>query len=98
MSGSPRSLKISVRLYRWLIKVYPASFRRAYGTEMTQVFHDLAGDAWRQRGVVGLMKVWLRLVPDVVSSLAVEHSHETHCRFCRIGLDWRFSCWSPLNE
>ena len=43
MSRSSRPVRISVALYRLLIKAYPASFRRAYGAEMAQVFDDLAG-------------------------------------------------------
>ena len=36
-------------LYRWLIRLYPAEFRKRYGSEMHLVFEDRARDASRRR-------------------------------------------------
>jgi len=38
-----------------LVKAYPSSFRREYGSEMVLVFREHVTDAWRQARPVGLM-------------------------------------------
>ncbi len=50
MTPSPRPVDVSRRIYRALLRAYPASFRDIYGEEMTLVFGELAGDAWNRRG------------------------------------------------
>ncbi len=80
MSQSPRWPEILVRIYGMLIRAYPASFRREYGEEMTEVFRDLAQEAWQERGVIGLVLLWLRTVPDLLLSGAAQHLHETRRR------------------
>lgn len=80
MPQSPRWPEILVRIYRMLIRAYPASFRREYGSEMTEVFRDLAQEAWQERGVIGLALLWLRTVPDFLLSGAAQHLHETRRR------------------
>ena len=39
-TNAPRSLILSIRLYRALLTVYPSAFRQAYGGPMLQVFRD----------------------------------------------------------
>ena len=84
MSQSPRCPEILVRIYGMLIRTYPASFRREYGAEMTEVFRDLAQEAWQQRGVLGLVLLWLRMVPDFLFSGTVQHLHETRRRITMV--------------
>jgi hypothetical protein len=73
MADSPRSIERSVRLYRALLRAYPASFRQEYGDEMTLVFRELAVDAWRRRGRIGLWLIWLRVLGDLLRSSPREH-------------------------
>lgn len=63
----------SERFYRTLLRLYPAEFRSEYGRLMAQCFHDLCLDAARADGQVGLLKVWLRVLPDFTLSLIREY-------------------------
>ena len=64
MNGS-RWLETSVRVYAALLYAYPASFRQRYGGEMTWVFRELAADALRRRGALGLIVQWCRVLGDL---------------------------------
>jgi hypothetical protein len=55
-------LSASLRLYTLLLLIYPGSFRREYGELMIQLFCDPIGDGIRQRGSLGVIKVWWRVV------------------------------------
>src|SRR5579884_1753312 len=63
----------SVRLYRLLLATYPASFRREYGDAMVQLFRDTAHEAYRRRGLLGLVVMWLRTSVDFTISLIHQH-------------------------
>ncbi len=66
-------LSIAAKLYRLLLLVYPADYRREYGPLMTQVFCDLCRDSYRQKGLAGVVWVWLRVLPDTAITAALEH-------------------------
>src|SRR5258706_15025090 len=55
------------RLYRVLLRCYPAEFRDEYAREMTQVFRD--------GGVERAPRLWLDLIADVLSTAPKEHLH-----------------------
>jgi hypothetical protein len=63
----------SLWLYRLLLAAYPAPFRAEYGPEMFQVFRDTARDEYRQRGLWGLLIVWLRTLADFTVSVIHQH-------------------------
>ena len=73
MDTLPRGVERLVRIYGWMIKAYPAFFRRAYGDEMNWVFRDLAAEAWRRRGRFGLLALWFRVMLDLARSVPREH-------------------------
>ena len=66
----PWPIAASLRLYRLLLWLYPAAFRRAWGADMAQVFGDLCAQAWRQRGLLAL---WTATLADLAASLPREH-------------------------
>jgi hypothetical protein len=70
---SNRVLSLSDATYQLLLLLYPAVHRRDYGPLMARAFHDLARDAHSQAGLCGLLVLWLRTLPDVAVSAAVEH-------------------------
>jgi hypothetical protein len=88
----PRSVERSVKLYKSLVKVYPASFRKEYGDEMALVFRDLAAGAWRRRGFFrGLLAVWFHVLADFARSVPREYMAAFHRRIemknsMRVGL------------
>lgn len=73
MGRRPSLVDLCVSVYRVLIHLYPHSFRRRFGTEMVAVFREMLRDAEWANGRFGLMRVCLRLIPDLIITLAVEH-------------------------
>jgi hypothetical protein len=71
MSTNPapsKSASWSVRCYRQLIRIYPKEFTATFGDSVDQAFRDLARDAFRDRGRLGLVLLWCRIVPDFIFS------------------------------
>jgi predicted permease len=58
------------RLFRLLLRLYPASFRAEYGGELWRVFVERRRDAG---GLLATMALWLSTIVDTVFSAA--HSH-----------------------
>lgn len=71
-----RAIEISVRIYRRLLKLYPAKHRDEYGEEMARCFADLCRDGAMRRGVAGLVAAWGFVLRDYVGSLIQEHRAE----------------------
>ena len=72
MPNSSLILKLGVFIYRVLLHAYPAPFRREYEQSMVQAFGDMSKDRLRQRGMVGIIALWFRVIPDLVSSVLKE--------------------------
>jgi hypothetical protein len=64
----PWLLTASRQLYGALLRLYPASFRAAYGREMRQLFADCCRDAIARSGLPGLLALWLRTLGDLAVS------------------------------
>ena len=56
------------RLYRALLRLYPAEFRDEYGREMSEVARDLSARRPRAR-------VWIDLLGDLLRTAPREHAH-----------------------
>jgi hypothetical protein len=76
MTDPPHIGNFSVRCYQLLIYVYPSSFRKKYGWEMTQVFREVVADSVRNNGNKGLVMTWLRVLIDIIGSAFYEHLFE----------------------
>ena len=63
---------LSEKLYRALLYAYPREHRREYGDLMVQLFRDRMR---RDGGGLGILKVWLAVVIDLVTSALKEHSN-----------------------
>ena len=59
---------VSQKIYAWLLRAYPPRHRAEYGVAMAQLFRDQCRDAWRESGGLGLVKLWLRVLPDWAST------------------------------
>jgi serine/threonine protein kinase len=70
-------LKVSDRLYRTLLIVYPAQYRREYGPLMAQVFRDLCRDVGRRGGAWGFFVLWIRTLADLAITAVAEHLEGT---------------------
>jgi hypothetical protein len=68
-----RSTDFSVRLYRSLVGIYPANFRREYGEPMVQAFRDSARRAAQEGGELALLELWGRILVDTMKTVVEEH-------------------------
>ena len=67
-----RALAVSQKVYGWLLRAYPPAHRTEYGPAMAQLFRDQGRDAWMEAGGWGLLKLWLRVLPDLVKTSFIE--------------------------
>lgn len=74
MNSSPRNwlLAVSEMIYQRLLFAYPKAHRNAYGADMAQLFRDQSRDAWNESRNWGLVKLWLRVLPDLVRTSVIE--------------------------
>ena len=56
--------------YRWLLRLFPSSFRNEYGREMVAVFARQRRDA---RGPVEIAALWMRAIADTCVGAAAVH-------------------------
>jgi len=68
-----RRVMASERCYNWLIWLYPAPFRAAFGQSMRQVFRDQCLDVIERKGGWGLAGLWLRTLLDFAWTCPKEH-------------------------
>ena len=61
---------MSEKIYGWLLRLYPASFREKFGEEALQLFRDRARD---ERGFVPRLRLWFDLVADLAISVPREY-------------------------
>jgi hypothetical protein len=50
------------------MRVYPQEFRSKFGESVDQAFRDLARDAFRAQGYLGIVVLWFRVLPDLIFS------------------------------
>jgi len=72
MQPSPKIVVVSEKIYRKSLCLYPASHRREYADAMTQLFRDQCRDAWQAGRAVGVVKLWLRVLPDLGKTSVIE--------------------------
>lgn len=65
-------LVLSEQVYRALLILYPADFRREYGQHMLQVFRDIGRDVYRQGGASELANWWAATLFDLVQTVIEE--------------------------
>jgi hypothetical protein len=68
----PKIITLSDKIFRKLLRVYPQSYRRDYGDLMALLFRDQLRDAWQTGRYAGLLKLWLRTLPDLGKTSLVE--------------------------
>lgn len=61
------------RVYRGLLRLYPARFRRRFGEDMVQLFQDRLRDARSERSPGGLVRAWMAVLGDVAVTAPLEH-------------------------
>jgi hypothetical protein len=74
MSRGDLASRVSERVYRALLTVYPREFRREYGAQMRQVFGDLCREALRKNQKRGLVRLWILTVLDLGRSALLQRT------------------------
>lgn len=72
-----RWIENSRKAYTTLLNLYPKEHRSDYGTSMQQVFTDQCRNAYQQNGALGIILLWLRILPDLGYTALVEHTTST---------------------
>ncbi|MEO8510898.1 MAG: hypothetical protein ABI534_06600 [Chloroflexota bacterium] len=70
MTARPRAAE---RVYRGILRLYPAEFRRRFGEDMVQLFHDRLRDARSGRAPAGAALAWIALLVDAIVMASLEH-------------------------
>ncbi len=65
-------LRWSSCTYEALLHLYPRELREEFGSEMTMVFADDLGDAWRKDRAAGAIRVWWYTLSEFVR-IALPH-------------------------
>src|SRR5215211_6857776 len=73
---SQRLIGASDWLYRLLLHAYPRDFRREYGSQMAQVFHDCCREAQHRSGVPGVIALWIATFIDLITTALTERISE----------------------
>lgn len=76
MRSDDKTLMIADRLYRLLLYVYPAPFRRRFGLEMAQVFRDDMRGTMQRDGLLSASGLWLITFLDLIKTAFIEHIWE----------------------
>ena len=71
-ASSQRPTSRAEMLYRFLLLLYPTSFRRVYEREMLQTFRDYYRDTIQHEGVAGLTSLWSLVLRDLVVTACSE--------------------------
>jgi predicted permease len=59
------------RVYRLLMRLFPAEFRERFGADLLDLFHDKRRVA-RNRGAAALVRFWVRIVTDAAITAVAE--------------------------
>lgn len=69
-------IRVSVWLYRILLSLYPEEFRTLYGEQMCLSFRDACRAAYHQKGLSGLVALWLPTLLDLFKSALEERARQ----------------------
>ena len=72
-TDNTKHARLSEKLYGHLLWFYPKAHREDYGDSMAQVFRDQCRDAVRASPRLGVVRVWLRVLPDLITTSLAEH-------------------------
>ena len=62
------------RVFRALLRIFPADFRGDFGDDMTADFRDQRDEAARTGRRASMLRIWLRALLDVLRRAPAEHA------------------------
>lgn len=87
----PRSVRLTLTLWAALLRLCPRAFRQAYGVEMEQVFRAMLLDAWRARGLWGVVSLWAPALGDLLVGAAAAHGDDLGLSIEALRRSWLMS-------
>jgi hypothetical protein len=69
---TPKIITLSDKIFRELLRLYPQGYRRDFGDLMALLFRDQCRAAWQRERYAGLLKLWLRTLPDLGKTSLIE--------------------------
>jgi len=82
----PAILCISVRLYRWMLVLYPFALRSQFSNEMADVFEQQIRDAWQLNRFSGVARVWSCAAEEIILVALPARLNPATLRICAISL------------
>ncbi len=70
--ATPWSIRLSLCLYRWLLRLGPPDYHLVYAEPTLQVFGTCCREAYVHHGTRGVLALWLPMFSDVVSGMLAE--------------------------
>jgi hypothetical protein len=64
-------LRLSLKLYRGLVRLYPDDLQNRFGPEMVDVFEQQLVGAWAERRAAGIARIWCCVVAEAATGAAV---------------------------
>ena len=71
-SSLPWIVSLSVHIYRWLLAIGPADFRREYEEQVVQVFRQYCQDIYCRQGTRGVIRIWLPSFSEALADMLAE--------------------------
>lgn len=75
----PWIIACSLLLYRWLLTLAPGEFAHEYSEPALQVFRQCCRDAYRERGIWGVLRLWLPTFIDALHGIVAEQATTFKC-------------------
>lgn len=66
-------IRNSKRLYDFILRFYPQSYRAEFGEEMKYVFSESLKEAYAENGERGIIRLWARTMVDAGQSLVTQY-------------------------
>jgi uncharacterized BrkB/YihY/UPF0761 family membrane protein len=63
---------VATHVYRALVYLYPAAFRRQFASEMASDFRDAMCEAWHEGGWLIVTRLWIHVGRDLLRTAAVQ--------------------------
>ena len=63
---------VATHVYRALVYLFPAAFRRQFASEMASDFHDATCEAWHDGGWPAVVRLWTHIASDVMRTAATQ--------------------------
>jgi hypothetical protein len=95
--GPPPASAIGLAVYRTLLRLYPAAFRRAFGADMTEDFEEASLEAWMQDRWRGMLSLWFFTCADLMRTVPLQWLRSRTLIVSGLGLIFATSCAAAVG-